>query len=503
MCLYGTTWSGFDESRLRKQGLSIKIYEKGAASGGIWYWNCYPGARVDSDTPIYQLFDKELWEDFTYTERYPGGPELRRYFEHVDKKWNVRDHVSYNKHVDSAVFDESRHQWLVECSDGSEIYCRWFIPCIGFAARRYTPPINGLGNFRGDIYHTAVWPQHGVNLKNKRIAQIGQGASGIQVAQEIGDKAKELTIYIRTPNMCLPMYQRKLDPKEEEEKKKAGFYEEMHEKTRHTFSGFPYDFAEKNTFEDSPEEREKFYHKLLVEEGGFRYWLATYKDMLFDQKANDEAYNFWRKYVLTRIKDPEKQKILAPEVPPHPWGTKRPSLEQRYYEVVDQPHVKFIDVNKSPILEVTETGLRTDEGLVEVDVLILATGFDSVTGSLAQLNIQGVNGGTIADHWRNGTRTSMGISIPEFPNMFFLYGPQAPTAFSNGPSCTQFQAEFVEEAMKRVLKDDITRFEATQESEDDWCRRMHEKWDKTLFPLAKSWYQGANIPGRRVEPLNW
>ena len=340
-------------------------------------------------------------------------------------------------------------------------------------------------------------------MKGKRIAEVGTGASGIQVIQEVGDKAKELTVFLRTPNLCLPMNQRTLDPEEEERKKKDGTYQKEIEATRHTFAGFTYDFIQRNTFDDTPEERAKIYHKLMVEDGGFKFWLATYKDMLFDLKANKEAYDFWRKQVLMRIKDPKKQALLAPEVPPHPWGTKRPSLEQRFYEVVDQPHVKIIDVNESPIEEVTATGIRTKDGLTEVDVIILATGFDSVTGSLAQLNIVGTDGGTIADHWKDGTRTAMGIAMPKFPNMFFLYGPQAPTAFSSGPSCTQFQAEWVEETFKIIQEKGITRLEATQESEDDWCRRMNEEWDATLFPMAKSWYQGANIPGRKVEPLNW
>ena len=459
---------------------------------------------MDSDTPIYQLFDKELWQDFTFSERYAGWKELRDYFQFVDKKWKISEHTTYNKHVDSAIFEEDKKQWLVECSDGTEIYCKWFMPCIGFASRRYTPPFPGLGNFRGDIYHTAVWPQHGVNLKNKRIGVIGTGASGIQTIQEIGDKAKELTIYMRTPNLCLPMNQRQLDPQEEKKKKEDGTYERDIAKTRDTFAGFSYDFSEKNTFDDTPEEREKFYHELLIERGGFRFWLNTYKDMLFDLKANTEAYNYWRQSVLKRVKNEEKAKLLAPEKPPHPWGTKRPSLEQRFYEVVDKDHVKIIPISDSPIEEVTATGIRTKgEGLIELDVIILATGFDSVTGSLAQLNIQGKNGGTIADHWKDGTKTSMGIAIPDFPNMFFLYGPQAPTAFSNGPSCTQFQAEWVAKVMKLAKEQGITRMEATTASEDDWTKQMHEKWDASLFPLAKSWYQGANIPGRKVEPLNW
>lgn len=241
----------------------------------------------------------------------------------------------------------------------------------------------------------------------------------------------------------------------------------------------------------------------MVEEGGFRYWLNTYSDMLFDDKANDQAYDSWRRQVLKRMTDPEKQKILAPERKPHPWGTKRPSLEQRYYEVVNEPHVEITDVNANPIEEVKAEGIVTPKGLREFDILVLATGFDSVTGSLAQLNIQDTEGRTIGEHWKNGTKTSMGIAIPGFPNMFFCYGPQAPTAISNGPSCTQFQAEWIEEAMKRIQKDGITKFEAKQDAEDDWCKRMNEAWDATLFPMAKSWYSGGNIPGKNIEPLNW
>ena len=224
------------------------------------------GARVDTDTPIYQLYDKELWEDFTFKERYAGWQELRRYFDHVDKKWNLRQHFEFvvphlntvfsqrlmishrfNKNVDRATFDETQKKWLVECSDGSETMCRWFIPCLGFAARKYLPPYPGFSNFKGEVYHTGVWPQYGVNLKGKKIAQIGTGASGIQVIQEIGDAAKELTIYQRTPNFCLPMNQVKLNPEEEQKKKDNGEYEDKMKLTRDTFAGFYYDFMTKNS----------------------------------------------------------------------------------------------------------------------------------------------------------------------------------------------------------------------------------------------------------------
>ncbi|CAD6447237.1 b13af049-c611-46d5-9c7a-767081e2ecbd [Sclerotinia trifoliorum] len=490
-------------NKLRKQGLKCKIYEKGSKSGGVWYWNNYPGARVDSPAPIYQLYDKELWEDFTFTEKYPGGKEIRRYFEHVEKKWDVRKDIEFDKHVDGATFDKQRNQWLVECSDGSEVYCRWLILCIGFASRRFTPPFNGLSNYKGDTYHTAVWPQHGVNLKNKRVGVVGTGATGIQVIQTIGPVVNHLTVYQRTPNFTLPMNQGLLEPEEEAKKKTEGKYEEEFTKTRKTFAGFPFTFAEKNTFDDTPEEREVHYDNLMNKQGGFHYWLGNYKDLFFDQKANDEAYKFWRKTVCKRIPDIKKRELLAPEIPPHPWGAKRPSLEQNVYEVFSLPHVDIIDVNESPILEVTEKGIRTKDGEVEFDVLILATGFDSLTGSLAQLNIRGIDGHTIAQKWKDGTRTSMGIAMNNFPNMFYLYGVHAPTAFANGPSCVQSQAEHISETLRGLTEKNKIYFEAKEEAEEDWCKRLNEVWSNSLFPQAKSWYQGANIPGRKVEPLSW
>lgn len=408
----------------------------------------------------------------------------------------------FDKHVDGATFDTSRNQWLVECSDDTQVYCRWFIPCLGFASKKYTPPVEGLGNFKGEIYHTAVWPQHDVNVRGKRVAQIGTGASGIQVLQTIGPKVKHLTVFQRTPNLCLPMNQQKLNPEEEEKKKKNGWYQQEIEKTRNTFAGFTYTFVDKNTFDDTPEERERFYQE-LIDDGGFRFWLNGYKDIFTNQEANNEAYKFWRKTVLKRIPDPKKQALLAPEVPPHPFGTKRPCLEQNVYEVFSLPHVDIIDINENPIVEVTSKGLRTKEGEIEADILILATGFDSVTGSLAQLNIRGLDGKTIAEHWKDGTRTSFGIAMANFPNMLFLYGPQAPTGFSNGPTSAHYQSEWVERTLKDLMAKGVTYFEARKEAEDQWCKRLSDVWDASLFPLAKSWYQGANIPGRKVEPLNW
>ncbi|EOD47277.1 putative cyclopentanone -monooxygenase protein [Neofusicoccum parvum UCRNP2] len=491
-------------NRLRKQGLSVKVFEKGSGSGGIWHWNQYPGARVDSDSPIYQLFDSELYKDFTFKERYSDWRELKRYFQYVEKKWDLLKDIEYNKCVDGARFDDSKNKWLVECTDGTQIQCRWLIAAIGFAAKKYVPKIKGLGDFQGELYHTAVWPQWGVNLKNKRIAVIGTGASGIQTIQEAGPQASQLTVYQRTPNYCLPMNQHPLDPAEEAKKKAAGEYDAAFKKCYETFAGFTYEFADRDTLSDTPSQRAAFYHNLLNEKGGFHFWLGTYRDMLFSSAANDEAYNFWRQSVLARVPDPRKAALLAPAQKPHPWGTKRPSLEQNFYEVMSLPSVDLVDLHTNPIAEITETGIRSADGTHRAfDMIVLATGFDAVTGSLAQLDVRGPAGGSVAQHWAPGLRSAMGIALHGFPNLFFTYGPQAPTAFSNGPTCTAVQCEWIDKALRLCAQGGVERLEATAEAEEEWGARVREKWENSLFPLAKSWYQGANIPGRRVEPLNW
>ncbi len=268
--------------------------------------------------------------------------------------------------------------------------------------------------------------------------------------------------------------------------------------TTNTFAGFNFDFVKKKAFDDSAVERQDFYRSLW-DEGGFRFWLGIYEDTYRDEKANYAAYRFWRDTVRPRILDERKREILAPMLPPHPWGTKRPSLEQNFFECFNESHVDVLDIEVDPIEQITATGIRTRSGdFREFDVIVLATGFDAVTGSLAQLDICNHHGESIEDHWGDGLKTSIGIALAGFPNMFFLYGPQAPTAFSNGPSTVQVQATWIDQAMQEIYNLHIERFEATKESEADWTRRVGEEWYDTLFPRAKSWYQGSNIPGKKV-----
>ncbi|KAK3114675.1 hypothetical protein LTR53_006761 [Teratosphaeriaceae sp. CCFEE 6253] len=488
--------------RLRDElGFNCKIYEAGTELGGIWHWNCYPGARVDTQVPIYEYSLPTIWKDWTWTEKYPDWQELRAYFEHVESKLNVKKDVAFNSRVVDAQFNIETHKWDIKTEDGRTAHARYMINAIGFAAKRSFPEWKGLDAFKGTMHHSSFWPESGVDLKDKRVAVIGTGSTGIQIAQESAKVAKSVTVFQRTPNLCLPMRQRKLT-KEEQDNAKAD-YPELYKYRMTTFAGFSYDFVQKNTFDDSEEEREKFFESLW-EEGGFKFWLACYKDMLFDKKANDAAYEFWVKKTRARISDPRKRDIMAPLKAPHPWGTKRPSLEQNFYEAMDRPENDVVDIKNNPIIEVKDNGLLTQDGQFrEFDIIALATGFDAVTGGMKNMGLKDINGVPLKEKWQEGTYSYLGMTANDFPNMFFLYGAQGPTAFSNGPSCVEVQGDWIVDALAKLRKENITYLNATQEGEQEWRRKVTELSDKTLFPLTDSWYMGANIPGKAREQLNY
>lgn len=486
--------------RLRKLGFSVQVFEAGADIGGIWYWNKYPGARVDSHIPLYEYSSEELWRDWNWTERFPGWEELGRYFHYVDKKWDLSRDIRFNTRVTGAEFDQAHNEWVIQADDGTVVRARFLILCTGFAAKAYVPNFEGLDQFTGFKCHTGHWPQQGIDMTGKRVGVIGTGASGVQVVQEASKVAKQLTIFQRTPILSLPMKQRKLDA--ETQRKMKQDYPEIFRKRAETFGGFEFDNNGKLTFDVSPEERQAEYERIWAI-GGFYYWFAGYSDMLMDEAANLPAYEFWRDKVRARINDPVLKEKLAPTKPPHPFGVKRPSLEQWYYEVFNQANVRLIDVNESPIQKITSKGVVTREGEHEFDILVLATGFDAVTGGLVQIDLRGTQGKTLKQNWTDGVRTHLGMASAGFPNMFFMYGPQSPAGFCNGPTCAELQGEWIIGCLEYLRQHGLTRIEANAPAEEAWRKHANEMAHMTLFPKANSWYMGANIPGKPRELLNY
>jgi cyclohexanone monooxygenase len=485
--------------RLRQLGFSARIFEAGADLGGIWYWNCYPGARVDSHVPNYEFSLDELWRDWNWTERFPAWDELRRYFHYIDEKLELSPDIRFNTRVTGARFQAPDNHWLVTCADGTRTRARFLIPCLGFAAKAYVPDFQGLERFAGACHHTAHWPQKGLNLAGRRVGVIGTGASGVQVIQEAGKVASQLTVFQRTPMLALAMQQRKLDAKTQAAMKRE--YPELFRRRKLNASSYHDIVAdERSALEVSPEERQAIF-EAAWRKGGFHFWAGTFSDILTSEEANLLAYEFWRDKVRARLDDPLIAEKLAPTRPPHPFGTKRPSLEQGYYEVFNQPNVALVDLKETPIQEVTTSGVRTADALHALDILVLATGFDTRNGGLTEIDIRGPNGNTLKEAWAGGAKTHLGYAAPGFPNMLMLYGPQSPTAFCNGPTCAESQGEWVLDCLCHLRDQGFARIEATPAAAEAWTRHIEEIAAATLLPKADSWYMGANIPGKPKQLL--
>lgn len=386
------------------------------------------GARVDSEVPIYQLSIPEVYKTWTWTTNYPDWHELQAYFDHVDKVCELSKDCAFESVVTSSEFDTQSGKWTVKTADGRTAKCKYLIIAAGFAAKRYIPDYPSMEEFKGIMHHSSFWPAEGVDARGKKVAVIGTGASGVQIIQEWGPQVEHLTVFQRTPNLALPMGKRDLTKLEQEALYPV--YDELLRMRELNFAGFTYDFAERNTFEDSPEEREAVY-EALWKKAGFGLWLGSHKDYLFDMKANRCVYDFWRKKQAPRVKNPEKRAVLLPEEPPHPFGVKRPCLEQCYYEVLDRDNVSIVDIsekNGTKIEEFNATGIKTSDGKQhDFDIIALATGFDITTGGMTNMGLKSINGTTLQDEWKKAAYTYLGTTISGYPNMFHLYGPHGPT----------------------------------------------------------------------------
>ena len=422
----------------------------------------------------------------------------------MDKVLDVRKDTAFNTKVVDAQFDESSGKWLVRAEDGRVAKCTFLLLATGFAAKRHFPDWPGLETFKGDMHHSSFWPEEGVHVKGKRVGVVGTGSTGVQMSQELAKEVGEdgaLTVFQRTPNLALPMQQRKLTREEQDDIKHN--YPQFYKDRLTTFAGFLFDWAEKKTFDDGPEEREKFYQDKW-DKGGFHFWVANYKDLLYEAEPNREAYNFWAKKQRERIQDSRKKDILAPLEPPHSFGTKRPSLEQDFYEQFNRPNVDVVDIKQNPVKEVVEDGVILQDGSHhKLDILALATGFDSVTGGMKNMGLKDVHGVDLNEKWKTGTWTHLGITCNGFPNMFFLYAAQAPTAFSNGPTTVEMQGDFITKMIKDMREQGIKYIDPTKAAEDEWRKVVTDLNDETLFPGTSSWYNGGNVPGKPREQLNY
>ncbi|KAJ5760877.1 hypothetical protein N7520_008033 [Penicillium odoratum] len=478
--------------------LNVKIFEAGSSLGGTWYWNRYPGARVDCPVPGYELSAEDAWKNWTWKEKYPSWEELQQYFAHIDRELSISKDCFFHHEVVSAEFLSKERKWAVTTQNGRVVFAKYLIPAIGFAAKQYVPDWKGHDTFRGKIYHSSAWPEQGVSVEGKKVAVIGTGSTGVQIGQQWAKEAAETFIFQRTPNTCLPMRQERLDPANQ---MKVEDRLALFATSRTTFGGLPYNNVPRNSSDDTPEERQATYER-LYEEGGLKLWNASYKDLMIDHAANREVYDFWAKKTRARINDPELKDLLAPLEPLHAFGAKRPSLEQDFYEQFNKPHVHLVSIKDNPISELRPNGIVTADGkLHAVDIIAIATGFDSVTGGIKRMGIKDVDGVELSTRWDEGIYSYLGLMVSRCPNMFLPYSAHSPSVFSNGPTTIESQGSWIVEVIRQMESEGIQELDVKKETEEAWRDEILEVANMTLLPTTKSWYMGSNIPGKPVEPL--
>lgn len=479
--------------KLRDQlGLRVQVFEAGDGVGGTWYWNRYPGARCDIESIHYSYsFSDELQQEWEWSEKYASQPEILRYLEHVADRFNLREDIEFNTRITSALWNEDGGYWEVGSANGSTATARYLISGAGNLSVPKDPEFNGIEAFSGEVYLTGKWPKKGVDFTGKRVAIIGTGSSGIQAITEIAKEAASLTVFQRTPNYATPLGNAPADSQRVTEVKAN--YPAVRDAARNSFIGVPYDQAQPSALAVSAEERRRTFDECWSI-GGFKFFIDTFQDVLFDKAANDTISDYVRERIRQRVSNPAIAELLTPTN--HPYGTKRPPFETNYYETYNRDNVTLIDVSKAPVVAVTETGVRTTAAVYEYDVIVLATGFDAMTGPLLEMGIVGRGGQKLADKWADGPHTYLGLSTHGFPNLFLITGPQSPSVLYNMPLAIEDHVDFVADAIDHLRQTGLNTIEPTREAEASWVKHANELAQATLLPGTDSWWMGANIVGK-------
>src|SRR5215471_7887297 len=480
--------------RLRELGCSVRVFEAGDGVGGTWYWNRYPGARFDSESWTYGLsFSQELLQEWTWKEHFAAQPETLRYCNYLADKFDLRRDITFNARVVSAAYDENANDWEVGFEDGRRARARFLITAVGPLSAPTMPAIPGVGNFRGEAYHTAKWPHAPVSFEGKRVAVIGTGATGVQAITEVAKTALHLTVFQRTPNWCAPLNNGPIDAGTQARIKAS--YPEIFARCRESYGCFIHDADPRNALDVSPEEREAFYEQRYGEPG-FGIWMGNFRDILIDKAANDTITDFMRRKIRQRVKDP----LLAEKLTPtnHGFGTRRVPLESGYYEVYNQDNVRLVDLRETPIEQITPAGIKTSAAEYAFDVIVYATGFDAITGAFDRIDIRGRGGQRLRDKWADGPHTFLGLQVAGFPNMLTLVGPHNAATFCNLPRCIEQNVEWVTDLLHHMRERGLTRVEATAAAEVAWTTHVHETAARLLLTQVDSWMTGINknVPWR-------
>jgi cyclohexanone monooxygenase len=477
--------------RLRGLGFSLRVFERGGDVGGTWYWNRYPGARCDVESMQYSYsFSEELQQEWDWSERFSAQPEILDYAGHVADRFDLRRSIDFDTSVTAAHFDEAARRWTVTTDRGETLSARFCVMATGCISDVQTPDIDGLSNFQGDTYHTGAWPHEDVDFGGKRIAVIGTGSSGIQAIPVLAEQAGHVTVFQRTANYSLPA--RNGPMTEDYARSWKDDYADLREQQRQTHKGALGEFSNVSGLDASEAERAEAYETRWARGG--TVLLGSYKDMMTDNQVNETAAEFVRDKIRATVNDPEVAEKLAAKG--YPIGTKRICVDSGYFETFNRDNVDLVDIKATPIERVDPDGLTTSEGSYKFDAIVFATGFDAMTGTLFNIDIQGRQGAKLKDKWEAGPRTYLGLMSESFPNMFMITGPGSPSVLTNMIVSIEQHVDWVTDCLVHMRERDLDTISPDLAAQDDWVEHVNVVAHGTLFPQAASWYMGANIAGK-------
>ena len=476
--------------RLRGLGLSARVFEAGSGVGGTWYWNRYPGARCDVESMQYSYsFSPELQQEWQWSELFASQPEILRYANHVADRFDLRRDIQFDTRVTEMRFDRATHRWDIRTDRGDVLSARYCVMATGCLSTARVPDFPGIERFTGKTYHTGHWPHEGVDFTGRRVGVIGTGSSAIQAIPVIAQQAAHVTVFQRTPNFSIPSRNGPMTEAYAEQWKSD--YPARREHARHARTGILNNPNDISAMEVSDEDRQRIYEERWA--AGGTNFMAAFNDLIFERQANDTAADFVRGKIRETVRDQSTAELLAPKN--HPIGTKRICVDTDYYGTYNRENVTLVDARATPVTEITAHGLRAGDIEHRFDAIVFATGFDAMTGALTKIDIA-ADGVTLRQKWEAGPRTYLGLMTSGFPNMFMITGPGSPSVLSNMIVSIEQHVDWIAECVAYLRARGLDCIEAKQSAEDAWVQHGNEVADKTLYPLANSWYMGVNIPGK-------
>jgi cyclohexanone monooxygenase len=476
--------------RLRGLGVSAIVFEAGGGVGGTWYWNRYPGARCDVESMQYSFsFSEELDQEWTWSEKYAPQPEILEYANHIADRFDLRSDIVFDTRVTAATWDEQAKRWRVQTDRGDDVIAQFCIMAVGCLSAPNQPQFPGMSDFSGPIYHTGQWPHEGVDFTGLRVGVIGTGSSAIQSIPIIASQASELTVFQRTATWSVPAWNQKLS--DDDVRKIKADYPALRAKARARPTGFYFPFNMTPALQASPDEREKNYEEFW-ERGGLPF-LGAFGDLLFEKDANDTIAEFARRKIRGIVRDPAVADLLCPD---NVFGCKRLCVDTGYFETYNLPHVKLVDVSTKPIERFSAQGIVVDGVEYPCDAIVTATGFAAMTGSFDRMKIVGRDGLTLAEKWRAGPRTYLGLATVGFPNLFMITGPGSPSVLASMIQAIEQHVDWLADLVGHMRDIGASAIEPLLAEEDAWVEHVNDVSKVSLRSTCSSWYVGANIPGR-------